>query len=58
MGKNSSSLFNSIAPVYGLFYHMQKSRYRAVIDRVSEALGLTSYDTVLEEGVPRLIRTA
>ena len=50
MGKNSSLLFNSIAPVYGLFYDMQKSRYRAVFDRVSEALGLTSYVNVLDVG--------
>jgi len=50
MGKNSSLLFNSIAPIYGLFYNMQKSRYRAVIDRVSESLGLASYATVLDVG--------
>ena len=50
MGKNSSLLFNSIAPIYGLFYNMQKSRYGTVIDRVSEALDLTLYDTVLDVG--------
>lgn len=50
MGKNSSLLFNSIAPIYGLFYNMQKSRYSTVIDRVSEALDLTSYGTVLDVG--------
>jgi len=50
LGKNSSLLFNSIAPIYGLFYNMQKSRYRAVIDRVSESLGLASYATVLDVG--------
>ena len=48
MGKNSSLLFNSVAPIYGLFYEMQKSRYGTVIDRFSEELGLTSYDTVLD----------
>ena len=50
MGKNSSLLFNSIAPIYGLFYNMQKSRYGTVIDRASEALDLTLYDTVLDVG--------
>lgn len=50
MSKNSSLLFNSIAPVYGLFYEMQKSRYGEVIDRVSNELDLTLYDTVLDVG--------
>lgn len=50
MSKNSSLLFNLIAPIYGLFYDMQKSRYATVIDSVSEVLDLTSYDTVLDVG--------
>jgi len=50
MGKNSSLLFNSIAPIYGLFYKMQKSRYRTVIDRCSEELDLASFNTVLDVG--------
>lgn len=50
MSKNSMLLFNSIAPVYGLFYEMQKSRYGEVIDRVSDELDLTLYDTVLDVG--------
>jgi ubiquinone/menaquinone biosynthesis C-methylase UbiE len=50
MGKNSSFLFNSIAPIYGLFYKMQKKRYRTVIDKVSKELDLTKYDTVLDVG--------
>lgn len=50
MGKSSSFLFNAIAPVYGLFYEMQKNRYGAVVDRASEALDLASYDTVLDVG--------
>ena len=50
MGKNSNLLFNSIAPVYGLFYKMQKKRYRTVIDKVSEELDLTVYDTILDVG--------
>lgn len=50
MSKNSSLLFNLIAPIYGLFYDRQKSRYATVIDSVSEVLDLTSYDTVLDIG--------
>jgi ubiquinone/menaquinone biosynthesis C-methylase UbiE len=50
MGKNSSLIFNLIAPIYGLFYEMQKSHYGTVLDRVSEVLDLTSYDTVLDVG--------
>jgi ubiquinone/menaquinone biosynthesis C-methylase UbiE len=50
LGKNSSLLFNMIAPVYGLFYKMQKSHYRTVIDRVSKDIDLTSYKSVLDVG--------
>ncbi|WP_373484070.1 class I SAM-dependent methyltransferase [Acetobacterium sp.] len=50
MSKNSSLLFNLIAPIYGLFYDMQKSRYGTVIDNVSDVLDLTLYDTVLDVG--------
>lgn len=50
MGKNSSFLFNSIAPIYGLFYAMQKNRYGMVIDKVSEQLDLYSFDNVVDVG--------
>lgn len=50
MGKNSSFLFNSIAPIYGLFYKMQKNRYGMVIDKVSDELDLSSFDNVLDVG--------
>jgi ubiquinone/menaquinone biosynthesis C-methylase UbiE len=50
MGKNSSFLFNSIAPIYGLFYEMQKNRYGMVIYKVSDELDLTAYDTILDVG--------
>lgn len=50
MGKDSHLLFNSIAPVYGLFYKLQKARYGAVIDRVSGKLDLASFNTVLDVG--------
>lgn len=50
MRKNSHMLFNFIAPVYGLFYAMQKKRYRTVIDMVSKELDLTLYNNVLDVG--------
>jgi len=50
MGKDSHLLFNSIAPVYGLFYKLQKARYGAVVDRVSGELDLASFNTVLDVG--------
>ncbi len=50
MDKNSSFLFNSIAPIYGLFYEMQKNRYRKVIKKVSEELDLSSFANVLDVG--------
>ncbi|HCU07772.1 MAG TPA: class I SAM-dependent methyltransferase [Clostridiales bacterium] len=47
---SSNFLFNTIAPIYGLFYEMQKKRYGAVIDSASGVLDLASYDTVLDVG--------
>lgn len=50
MSKSGTFLFNTIAPVYGLFYAMQKKRYSAVIDRASGALDLCSFETILDVG--------
>lgn len=50
MGENSFMLFNSIAPIYGLFYKIQKNHYGAVINRCSEELDLTLFNTVLDVG--------
>ncbi len=47
---SNSFLFNAIAPIYGLFYEMQKKRYGAVIDSASGVLNLASYDTALDVG--------
>mgnify|MGYP000866514873 CR=1 FL=1 len=47
---NSSTLFDRIAPVYGLFYNYQKKRFREVIDRASEEMDLNSYRTILDVG--------
>jgi ubiquinone/menaquinone biosynthesis C-methylase UbiE len=48
--KNSNRLFNTIAPVYGLFYARQKARYRNVIDGAASELNLASYDNILDVG--------
>ena len=48
--KNSSFLFNTIAPIYGLFYNSQKKRFLEVVEKVSRELDMTSYDTILDVG--------
>jgi len=50
MGKNSSLLFNTIAPIYGLFYEMQKKHYGKIIENVSGIQDLTSYTSILDVG--------
>jgi SAM-dependent methyltransferase len=47
---NDQLLFNTIAPIYALFYEKQKELYAGIIDGVSEELDLTSYDTILDVG--------
>ncbi len=47
---NSSSLFDRIAPAYGLFYNYQKKRFNQVIDRASEELDLNAYGNILDVG--------
>ncbi len=48
--KNSRTLFNTIAPVYGLFYNRQKTRYREIVGSVSKQLDLSSCHTILDVG--------
>jgi ubiquinone/menaquinone biosynthesis C-methylase UbiE len=50
MDRNRSLLFDSIAPIYGLFYKIQKSRYGGVVERISDELDLSSYETLLDVG--------
>jgi len=51
LGKKSSSLlFNLIAPVYGLFYEAQKTRFAEVIENVEEELDLSSFETIIDIG--------
>jgi ubiquinone/menaquinone biosynthesis C-methylase UbiE len=48
--KNSNILFNSIAPLYGLFYKTQKKRFAEVIEGVEHALDLSSFETIIDIG--------
>ena len=48
--KNSNILFNSIAPVYGLFYNVQKKRFAEVIEGVENELDLSSFETIIDIG--------
>lgn len=48
--ENNNLLFNAIAPVYGLFYHKQKKRFREVIRSVSDEWSLGGYQSILDVG--------
>lgn len=48
--QNNNFLFNTIAPVYGLFYNKQKKRYREVLNGVATQLNLASYKSILDVG--------
>ena len=48
--QNNNFLFNAIAPVYGLFYNKQKTRYREVLNSVAAQLDLASYKNILDVG--------
>jgi len=48
--ETSSLLFNSIAPVYGLFYNVQKKRFTEVIEGVENELDLSSFKTIIDIG--------
>ncbi len=51
MGKSrSETLFNRIAPIYGLFYDRQKKRFSEVIDRVHNEIDWVSYKRILDVG--------
>jgi ubiquinone/menaquinone biosynthesis C-methylase UbiE len=48
--KKGSFIFNSIAPVYGLFYNIQKKRFTEVINGVAKELDLTAFKTIIDIG--------
>ena len=48
--KEHHLLFNTIAPIYGLFFRRQKRKFTEVIARVQPELDLASFTTILDVG--------
>lgn len=48
--KNSHFLFNLVAPIYGMFYALQKKRFATVIEDVKKELDLSSFQTIIDVG--------
>ena len=48
--KEKKSLFDRIAPIYGLFYRYQKRHYNEVLDLIDHKFDLKSQQTVLDVG--------
>lgn len=48
--KDKGSLFNLIAPIYALFYNMQKKRFVKILERAGKELDLQSFRTVIDIG--------
>ena len=44
------SLFDRIAPIYGLFFNRQKKRFTIVIQRAAQELDLTTFKNMLDVG--------
>ena len=47
---DSKFLFNTIAPIYGLFYYKQRKKFAEVLSNLKSKLDLTSYETILDVG--------
>ncbi len=43
-------MFDSIAPIYGLFYNYQKKMYGSVLEKVEKVLKMDQYKSVLDVG--------
>ena len=48
--KKGNFLFNTIAPVYGLFYQKQKQRYREIVRHAARELNLVGNESILDVG--------
>lgn len=48
--RSENALFNSIAPVYNLFYGRQRASFSRVFGRAGWVLNLSAYDTALDVG--------
>lgn len=45
-----SSVFDKIAPIYGLFYNFQKKHYNRILDKIKNQLDLSQYKSILDIG--------
>lgn len=50
MATQESNLFNTIAPVYGLFFDKQRHWFNGVLDRMQPNLDVRDYSTILDVG--------
>ena len=48
--QNGNFLFNTIAPVYGLFYQKQKQRYREIVRHAVRELNWVGNESILDVG--------
>jgi len=48
--KEHHLLFNTIAPIYGLFFNKQRRKFTEVLDHVKPELDLTRFTTILDVG--------
>jgi len=48
--QNGNFLFNTIAPVYGLFYQKQKQRYREIVRHAARELNFVGNENILDVG--------
>ena len=48
--KKGNFLFNTIAPVYGLFYQKQKQRYREIVRHAVRELNWVGNESILDVG--------
>ena len=48
--QNGNFLFNTIAPLYGLFYQKQKRRYREIVRHAARELNLVGNESILDVG--------
>jgi len=48
--RGSELMFNVIAPIYGLFFNLQRKKYAEVLEDLESELDLKSFKTVLDVG--------
>jgi ubiquinone/menaquinone biosynthesis C-methylase UbiE len=48
--KKNNVLFNFIAPVYGLFFNYQKSRYADIVESIKSGMDISSFRTIIDVG--------